>query len=1055
MKLRFRPNKNQIDLIRPFHYTEQTMCRRRSAIKAAFLSLFCLLASGIATLSSAQMSEAQLEAELQYITSLTYQGFPDLAEKYMKRKNIPRAKLKLIEIRLLTSQKKFDEAKAVVAKEPEGTQATMTLLLAIADGYYMWGMYPEAQEIYNEFFKRYGTNPPEGLRQFYLESSYKYAQMLLMMGSEKEAVKAYEFMLSAIDKNDEAQKPVMRQTMSELAELAVKVGERTKDNTLLDRAFKLAEDIQWGGIDLWFGKAVVTMAHVFMAKGDTERAIGVLKDKSTLEILTQLDEALQQEDPALMRYSPMAECRYLVGSLREKQGDEKAAAGDATAAVNFYAKALNSYYLAFVKYPTSPWAPEGGRSADRIKKTLEVEYGKTIQMPAIDMRPVVEAQFRQARTQFLNRDFENAAKTYEEILGVFPEEEQSIPAIGRLAECYISLKEFERADVVVSYLAERFGHHETLDTPAGDALLKIADLFETAQKPEEAQDIYRTFFDNFSKHPRVPVQLFRFGLQAFDSGDYEGAIGYYQRVIKDFPKSHVLQSCYSSLARAYGRLDDIDKELEVLLGYIKELPASPRYVSTRYRIADAYRKKATNDLQKSDPAAYNKLLATAIGEYTKIEKIADDSKYGISAKDKKSNQDVKALALFRRGYCYARLKSEDAAKQKSYQVGALKIYKQFFETYPDHEQAPMVLSSMSTLYFMLGAAKQADDIMTILRDKYPESQQAKDALYTRIKILMELGNTEEALAAAGEMMQTPENFHMFQIMKVGELLNDNEVYDQAYAAFKIVVEKAEDDFSKQKSLYGLGQACTGTERHDEAVDALEKLLSLYPNTFLGIDASFALARSYGELGANEDDKDKRFTLFNNAMKAIKKIIRLAGKDKGMRARADYELAIIQLNWANYDPERKNDAIASFQRMLILGDPRAPGVRKWFEKSLLACIPLLEERGDPQSLKDIVTSCSTYLRFIRDGEGAKVASRSRNKAKAKLLTSGESLDDVELDFEDALPEETAEESEPVEGTAEGDAEPAADDAEEPAAPAAEEAAPAEATEQAAAENGGAE
>ena len=64
------------------------------------------------------------------------------------------------------------------------------LTLAMADSYYAFGKYVEADKLYLDFFKKV-DKPSPALVSFYRDSAYKYAQMLLSLGKDKEGLEAY------------------------------------------------------------------------------------------------------------------------------------------------------------------------------------------------------------------------------------------------------------------------------------------------------------------------------------------------------------------------------------------------------------------------------------------------------------------------------------------------------------------------------------------------------------------------------------------------------------------------------------------------------------------------------------------------------------------------------------------------------------------------------------------------------------------------------------------------------------------------------------------------
>ena len=288
------------------------------------------------------------------------------------------------EVRRITSfisKVEFDEVKAIIAKEPnQDSQDTWAMKLALADGYYAGSMYPEAEDIYAGFFKRYEAGPPPALKRFYLDSSYKYAQMLVLIGDKKGAARAYRLGLKG-----KPERHVERQLSSELAELLIKIGIETDKPEERKKHFaeanKICDKILWVK-DLWFGKAVVMKAHMMMVDGKTDAALKLIADyKSQLK---SIDEALKEQSVGgqdMTKLSPMAECRYVIGSMLQDEAEKLLEGGKVAKATELLAGkedlpgAIQHFVNVSIRYPTTLWAPDARRRASEVKRLLIEECG--------------------------------------------------------------------------------------------------------------------------------------------------------------------------------------------------------------------------------------------------------------------------------------------------------------------------------------------------------------------------------------------------------------------------------------------------------------------------------------------------------------------------------------------------------------------------------------------------------------------------------------------------------------------------------------------------------
>ena len=178
--------------------------------------------------------------EIHYAETLNRMGLPDYARTVLNQIKDPAAKpmIKVLRMAALASKGSFEEVRKIIAREPDqSSQEVWAMKLTLADNYYAWGKYPEARSIYESLFKTYPSGPPEALNDFYVESSYKYARMLILLGKHKEGALAYDNITKA-----KISKLIRRQVITEKAELLVKVAEEAEPDER-ERYFKQINDI--------------------------------------------------------------------------------------------------------------------------------------------------------------------------------------------------------------------------------------------------------------------------------------------------------------------------------------------------------------------------------------------------------------------------------------------------------------------------------------------------------------------------------------------------------------------------------------------------------------------------------------------------------------------------------------------------------------------------------------------------------------------------------------------------------------------------------------------
>ena len=657
------------------------------------------------------------ELELEYADKLLAAGLADYSRQAIEGLDLPPEIMDIRKIKNFGALGEFDKAMAIIDKRgADDSQEAWTLKLTLADSYYMWGKYPKAQKIYDGFFAKFPKGPKESLKGFYMASAYKYSQMLLMMDDKQGAAKAYRAALRA-----KPERHISRQLKSELAEILIKlaeVAEGEAQKKLLAEIQTIVDEILWVQ-DLWFGRAIVMLAHMRMMQNDVDGAMSLIDDyKSNLK---EIDEALKASEAEtgedMTKLSPMAQCRYMIGVIMHDEAKKllKAEGGDRQRAYELLvgkgkgtSGALQHFLNVFIRYPNTSWAPDAGNRFREIEETLKQVWDKEVKAKITPDQwlAVEKAQFREARALFNQQRFKEAVVSYEQVLSLFPERETSVSALGELAACYIELEDYLLCDVVTRHLSERFCRHETLMTKAGDQVVRIA--FKFSERGDEARmrEAYDVFFTYFKTHPRTATELFRFAEEEFRANNLEKALGYYQQIVADHERDPLYYDALSKVAYVYSKQNKPADEIKTLQLLIAKLKAKE---NPGHALANATFRFA-NGLKAMGP----KYLPLAIKKYTEIEKMLLDetqrATYQNSADEAAANIRIVEGAMFYRAMAdcmrktvpatvqayydkkYKRKVPADLILKTYYKAGAIKTLLKLVNTFPESQFAPSALS---------------------------------------------------------------------------------------------------------------------------------------------------------------------------------------------------------------------------------------------------------------------------------------------------------------------------------------------------------------------------
>jgi len=979
----------------------------RRAVAGAVLAA-CAFAPPSSGKDLAGVVDPAVKLEIQYAEGLQKWGMPDYAQIVLDRLRArhPEAEglVKVIAVEGMLQLGRFDEVRAIIAREPDqNSQGAWALKLALADGYYAWGEYGKARAIYDSLLEAFPKQPPAGLKDFFLNSVYKYAQMQLLLNDRKGALNAYKRLEQAIPREDEERQHIRRQVQGETGDLLVNMAEGAdpKDRAAyLKQVRDIANQLMWVQ-DLWFGKSIVMLAHVEMIEGNLDKAQSLIDEFASQ--LIQMDETLRQQeaetDEPLSKLSPMAECRYMLGVMMQDKAERLMAAnGPREQIITLLAGklrggarsngALQHFYTVFAKYPETSWAADAGTRAEQVRQAL-IKMGAEIKI-TIDpeqMTRIQRMQFQGARALFNQQRFAEAVEGYLKVLGLFPEQEMSVKVLPELAECYIETGEEIYAQTVTRYLAERFARHPALMVDAGDGVVNVAEAYGVRKRPVEREEAYDLFFAHFKDHPRTAGILFRFGDKLSLQKDYAAALKYYAQVAENYPDSPLYLDALSKMAYCQSEMGEHMAEVKTLDLYAKALEKGgrprPEAAAVKFRLAGAYRKLGP------------KYLPSALNRYIELVQMLSDPKnpYQASAEDAERNRTILEASMFQKGICYSML---DAPPEKApgYRALAVRSLEELVQASPKSQFAPAALSRIGTLYTVLEKPAEAQAAFRRLQQDHPDTPEARNADFMLGTILLEMNMRQQAITVFKRMFSGEGRFSEGQILSAAtELLKagENEI---ALEGFQRIVGSRERGV-REPALLRKGKALVALKRFAEGLEALESLMSEFPQSGFTVEASLRISTACSELGREESDPARRFAVYNRAVDAINRARRFA-KEPGVRARLDLEVGRLYARKAEAErkfgakdkaEEATDNAMASYQSLMLLADATDPEVRPHIEDAYNECWPLVIAR---ERWEDVIHDAVSYQKMFRGGKYALEARKWAGQAQRALLSAGKKV-----------------------------------------------------------------
>ncbi len=1057
------------------------------SMKRWWLSMVWLLALIVAP-AKCVFADAAIEREFEFARGLIRMDMPSLAENVMERLVMRRpeteARADVIRAEAMIHRRRLSAAEEILRNLPEDSPSAQAILLALADAYFNIGERTKTREIYSEFFAQYDGEPPtdpDVIRNLRL-SAHKYVQMLIYDRDYKNAVDVYDLLLSVTEERAQ-----QRQVLLEQAEIALQAVEdagleASEREALFNKAEHNFTEVLWGGMDLWFGRALTAYAQLKAARGDRREARRMLQ--SNIRLMRDMDEQLEKLDIPVAE-SPMAGARSLLGwlyleegqavmapeadrhlaalnhferalqafstewplmmraKLREDAARERAAAaGEAVPltaarattermrpyndmltalegfidtlrdiswaeesverarelddkvrelfskvrefefepgvppdsglelgddfsglvelrqaalllrpenerrsdAVNYYVRALTEYYNVFANYAGSHWSTTAGEIVSQLRNTLYDLTGRNvvIELGAGQEERLAQVYIREGHGLFGREQYSQAIEQYLLGLNTAGESADALIALSNMMEAHARRNETYTVRALAHYVAERFSER----SDSAQALLRIGRHYFDAGNMEMYLYLYELFLRSFPDHGRAPAVLFMLGEQQWRVESYQDAAVYYRRIVEKYPRSTQYLDALNRIGWGYFLAKDYTNAITAFNDYIEEIPPSRDRAQAKLSLAESYR-QAGQPLAALE--AYEELVS-----WLK----PDPNPYSATTEERQRNRELLKQAEFFIGFALAHL-NEPEDQTPEYRERAIRQFRKFIDDYPDSELAPTAMASLGAVYFERDRADEAAETFEQLSARYPDSEAGQNARFAMIRSLIDIQQMSKAKEVFQEMLADADRYSPGQFVRVGQLMLDRGEYADAESAFLQVVDATEERSHLERSFFGLGRAQVELGKYAEAVDNLQELNRRYPRSGRFFDARFLLGRALAE-------QEK----YAEAVEALHDVFRRA-RDAELVNRASLELAHIQLRRGAVD-----DALASFQRIVLLADPAVPEVRPIFEQAVVHSIRLFMNKED---WNEVIEHSDLYMSHFTLGADASEVRNMRSEA----------------------------------------------------------------------------
>ena len=1026
--------------------------------------------------TAAPKDDPEMTEQVKYIEALVDNGFPDFAEPLVAetKKKWPKsdAILFAIEIRGMLSMGKFEEAEKRIASLPDRKSVKFwAARLELANNYIGRNRKADGLAIYDEFFTQFPTAPKDvpGFAKFYGDACYMYGWQLSQDKQYAKAGARYEEYLKTLDPHSDDWLNLASETAKMYLKLADDADSKDRGGWIA-RADKIVSKLLYRNeAPVFFGMAVSMRAHIAELQGNSEKAARLIDD--FMDQLNDLHDQLVEADPdgtkGFVKLSPLPECLYLQAKLlwksaqeeykKPKHDDEKVKSFLFGAKSKDGGKrdgrgAFNLSVNVFLQYEMSPWAAPAGELSEEVKEFAEKNYKAKIktQITKEQIAKARAAQFKTANDFFLSDQYAEAVKAYYEVLAKYPELPESADAVGRIISCLLDMYVEEKdeavkadyridADAIESYVAERFAcaQDRMVMLNGGNAAISAAAKEQERKEFGRADALYEKIFRNYLDHPNCAPLCQGRAVQFQKDEKYLDALKFWKIIEECYTNTVQYVPAINQIAYCYGKLDDTKNQVKYLNKYLPIEKIAVNRLTAQMQLAQMYQKVGleilngadTNETEEAITAAEKAGSAQIIRAIQQFTKFAAETEKAIADPattkvDKEKYTYLREAALFLTGDCYRRINRPEKALEMM-RKRAVESYQKYIDAYPEGKFVKTAYVQLGTIYTAMGEVEKSKEALDALSQKYPESEEAKNAMPRLAKNLIEMGKKREGTDIYAQMLRTDGKYTAGQFLNAGEALIEARSWDLANQAFEKAARMAATNQQTTVAKARLGQAKTSFKQGSlaEAREALDLFLAdkKMSKMLIAADANFLLVEVASAQGRTEKDADLRKKYFGAAVGALGKVRGYwKGKPQWEQDRLDLLSGDVVIRRMEAEEamglkeeamETCGAAASKFQVFIQAHGPteQVPldkmdvGSQNNLEEAYAKLLPLLVKKGREQADK-VVELGEEYLKMFPNGKSKMTIINCMNQAKADL-PAGEG----EKPAEEKPAEETNEES----------------------------------------------
>lgn len=496
------------------------------------------------------------------------------------------------------------------------------------------------------------------------------------------------------------------------------------------------------------------------------------------------------------------------------------------------------------RYPDDRFVPDAlvwrGEALYQDGRFAEAEnaYREALRRSPDDVKRM-QAAYGIAWSLFEEKKFSQAGAAFDKFTHEYPKSDHVLDASLRRADCYLFMREFDKAQELYSSLSAAKNSNRNTEYAAFQLAMSYIQRGENLRGIEQLRD----FLVRFPNSIYDEVVQFNIGWTFFTMEQYPPAIIELRRLAQQFPQSQLMPRVLFNLGDAFYNTKDYDSARVYYQAVIDRFPSSALVKDAVSGLRFTYEAQGKSREALSTIDKYMGATPNAGMEQDLLLNKADIL-FGQGDLNGARDQYQKVLALKPEKNIAARVYQQIGriSELNGDTLSAISDYQRILKDFSETETAPAAALALGSAYTRTRRYTDAVGVLQEFSPKYPSSPLGAEAQYDLGIAYRSMPDREKARGQfVAIIQQRPADvFADRSRMQIANIDSGEKEYKRAIDTLEVIVSHRSDDIAAE-ALLMMGDCYMALKKYVDALQSYKDVIEQYTD--------FPLLIERGHLGA--------------------------------------------------------------------------------------------------------------------------------------------------------------------------------------------------------------